>query len=149
MPMRILLAFAALIAAAPALAQGDDAELLRTMRAIGDATSGQTIGQGQAADKIVYLGRTNGHLVIVSVAALVPGGDGVDPPPGCVALLRTRAVATPAPLPADFALAERTRLPIFILAESGDSPAIWEIVGGRFREIDARGAPGAWRTPAG
>lgn len=148
MPIRILLALAALIAAVPALAQGDDAELLRTMRAIGDATSGQTIGRGQAADKIVYLGRANGNLVIVSVAALVPGGDGVDPPPGCVALLRTRAAA-PAPLPADFALAERTRLPIFILAESGDPPAIWEIVGGRFREIDARGAPGAWRTPAG
>lgn len=146
--MRILLALAALIAAAPALAQSDDAELLRTMRAIGDATSGQTIGRGQAADKIVYLGRANGRLVIVSVAALVPGGDGVDPPPGCVALLRTRAAA-PAPLPADFALAERIRLPIFILAEPGDPPMIWEIVAGRYREIDARGAPGAWRTPAG
>jgi hypothetical protein len=148
MPIRILLALAALIAAVPAHAQGDDAELLRTMRAIGDATSGQTIGRGQAADKIVYLGRANGGLVIVSVAALIPGGEGVDPPPGCIALLRTRAAA-PAPLPADFALAERTRLPIFILAESGDPPAIWEVVGARFREIDARGAPGAWRTPAG
>jgi hypothetical protein len=148
MPIRILLALAALTVAAPALAQGDDSELLRTMRAIGDATSGQTIGQGRAADKIVFLGRANGRLVIVSVAALVPGGDGVDPPPGCVALLRTRAAA-PAPLPADFALAERTRLPIFILAETGDPPAIWEIVGARFREIDTRGAPGAWRTPAG
>lgn len=148
MSMRMLIALAALIAAAPTLAQADDSELLRTMRAIGDATSGQTIGRGQAADKIVYLGRANGRLVIVSVAALIPGGEGVEPPPGCVALLRTRAAA-PAPLPADFALADRTRLPVFILAESGNPPAIWEIVGARFREIDAQGAPGAWRTPAG
>lgn len=146
--MRMLLALAAFMSAAPAPAQGDDALLLRTMRAIGDATSGQTIGRGRAADKIVYLARRGGQFVIISVAALVPGGEGVEPPAGTEALLRTRAAA-PAPLPADFALAGRTGLAIFILAESGDPPAIWEIVGAHYREVDAQGVAGPWRTPAG
>jgi hypothetical protein len=143
---------AALALGAPALAQDGDTGLLRTIRAIGDATSGQRVNGGAAADKVVYLGRRGAIYVVTSIAALAPGGEGVDPPAGAVAVLRTRA-ATPggnaAPDPADLALARRTGLPIFIVGEWRTPPMIWQVAAGRYREIDGEGRAGPWRTPAG
>jgi hypothetical protein len=153
MPKRIWFVLAAALAlSSPAVAQGGDVALLRTMRAIGDATSGQRINGGAAADKVVYLARRGASYVVTSIAALAPGGEGVDPPAGAVAILRTRA-ATPggnaAPDPADLAAAARTGLPIFVVGEWRTPPMIWEVVAGRYREIDAEGRAGPWRAPAG
>lgn len=154
---RLFFALAAATIAVPAAAQSaDDAGLLRTVRAIGDATSGQRIGSGRAADKIVYLGRNGGRIVVTSIAALVPGGEWVDPPGGAIAVLRTRA-STPgnngAPDPADLAYVQRTGLRVFIVGEWATPPVIWEIARqdgqARVREIDARGVAGPWRAPAG
>ena len=155
--MRPLLALALATIAAPAAAQGaDEVALLRSVRAIGDATSGQRIGGGQIADKIVYLGRRDGRIVVTSVAALVPGGDWVDPPPGAIAVLRTRASApgdNEAPDPADLAFVRRTGLRAFIVGEWAAPPAIREIARqdgqARMREISPRGVAGPWRAPAG
>jgi hypothetical protein len=145
----VAIAIAAL--AAPAAAQSvDEAALLRSVRAIGDATAGQRIGAGQAADKIVFLARSSGRIVVTSVAALVPGGDWVDPPAGAIAVLRTRTAASD---PADLAYAQRTGLSVFIVSEAASPPAILEISRQgnsiRLREIDARGLPAPWRAPAG
>jgi len=149
--MRMILALAAAAMAAPAPVQSaDETALLRTVRALGDATSGQRIGNGQAADKIVYLGRSGGRIVVTSVAALLPGGDWVDPPAGAIAVLRTRASAAE---PADVAYALRIGMPVFIVGEWASPPVILEIgsqgSAARLREIDARGVAGPWRTPAG
>lgn len=149
--MRPIFALAIAAIAAPAAAQSaDHAALLRSVRAIGDATAGQRIGAGQAADKVVFLARSGGRIVVTSVAALVPGADWVDPPTGAIAVLRTRAGVS---APADVAYAERTGLSVFIVNETATPPTIQEISrqGGavRRREIDARGLAGPWRAPAG
>jgi hypothetical protein len=154
---RILLALVVMLALQPpAAAQADDVNLLRTMRALGDATSGQRVNGGQIADKVVYLGRRGATYVVSSIAALVPGGEGVEPPAGTVAVLRSRS-ATPggnaAPAPGDVALALRTGLPIFIIGEWRTPPVIWEVVrqgtAVRYRELDPQGVAGPWRAPAG
>jgi hypothetical protein len=149
--MRPVFALAVVALAAPAAAQSaDDAALLRSVRAIGDATAGQRIGAGQAADKLVFLARSGGRIVVTSVAALVPGADWVDPPAGAIAVLRTRASASD---PSDVAYAQRTGLSVFIVNESASPAAILEIArqGGaiRLRDIDSRGLAGPWRAPAG
>jgi hypothetical protein len=144
----MMMAFALAALAVPAAAQGaDDAALLRSVRAIGDATAGQRIGAGQAADKVVFLARNGGRIVVTSVAALVPGADWVDPPAGAIAVLRTRAAASD---PADLAYAQRTGLSVFIVSEAATPPAIVEISrqgrSVRLRDIDARGLAGPWRS---
>jgi len=149
--MRPLIAIAIAVLAVPAAAQSaDDAALLRSVRAIGDATAGQRIGAGQAADKVVFLARNGGRIVVTSVAALVPGADWVDPPAGAIAVLRTRAA--PSDL-ADLAYARRTGLAVFIVNEAATPAAILEIVRHgeivRLRDIDQRGLAGPWRAPAG
>jgi hypothetical protein len=146
-----MLAIALAALAAPAAAQSaDDAALLRSVRAIGDATAGQRIGAGQAADKVAFLARNGGRIVVTSVAALVPGADWVDPPTGAIAVLRTRAGTSD---PADLAYAQRTGLSVFIVSEAATPPAILEISrqGGavRMRDIDVRGLAGPWRSPTG
>jgi hypothetical protein len=155
--IKLILALALAAIAATAAAQGaDEARLLRTVRAIGDATAGQTIGNGQAADKIVFLGRGAGGILVTSVAALVPGAPWVDPPAGAVAALRTRAAApagNQAPDPADLAYVRTTGLRVFIVGEGETPPAIRELARQgqdvRVRAIDRRGAAGPWQAPAG
>lgn len=150
--IRAALAFAAVSIAAPAAAQSaGEAALLRSVRAIGDATAGQRIGNGQVADKIAYLASRDGRIVVTSVAALVPGAEWVDPPAGASAALRTRAAG---PDPADLAYATRTGLAVFIVNEATMPPAILEIArqsggGVRVRDVDGRGRAGPWRAPAG
>lgn len=155
--IRLGFALALATIAAPGAAQSaDEVALLRSVRAIGDATAGQRIGGGRAADKIVYLGLSGGRIVVTSVAALVPGGEWVDLPGGTIAVLRTRA-STPgndsAPDPADLAYALRTGVRIFIVGEWASPPEILEIARrdgeARVRGIDARGVAGPWRAPAG
>jgi hypothetical protein len=135
---------------------GDEVTLLRTMRAIGDATSGQRLASGAAVDKVVYFGRNGqGQIVVTSVAVLAPGADGLEPPAGTIALVRTRAATAggnEAPDPADLALARRTGIPIFIVGEWRTPPVIWEVrvqdAGIRIRDVDSQGVPGPWRTSA-
>jgi hypothetical protein len=151
----VFAASACLAAAAPAQAQ-DEVTLLRTVRAIGDATSGQRIGGGHAADKLVYLGRNaQGAVVVRSIAALVPGGEGVDPPQGTTAVIRTRASTgngNRAPEASDLAFAARAGMPLFIVGEWSTPPRIWEVArrgpAAAFRDIDAQGRAGPWQTPA-
>jgi hypothetical protein len=156
--MRFALAAAVLASSVPALAQPrDDATLLRTVRTVADATSGQRIGNGIVADKVVYFGRNaRGEIVVTSVAALAPGAPAAEAPAGAIALLRTRA-ATPggnqAPDPADLALARTTGIAIFVVGEWRSPPIVWEVLRQgaelRIRDVDARGVAGAWRAPAG
>jgi hypothetical protein len=155
--IKLILALALAAIAAPVAAQGtDEVRLLRTVRAIGDATAGQTIGSGQAADKIVFLGRGAGGIVVTSVAALVPGAPWVDPPAGAIAALRTRAsspAGNQAPAPADIAFVRTTGLRVFIVGEGESPPAVRELARQgqdvRVRAIDPRGAAGPWQAPAG
>jgi hypothetical protein len=156
--VRFALAAGLLALAAPAFAQpGDDSALLRTVRVVADATSGQRIGNGTVADKVVYFGRnTAGEIVVTSVAALAPGAPAAEAPAGAIALLRTRA-ATPggnaAPDPADLALARATGIAVFIVGEWRSPPVVWELLRQsgevRIRDVDAQGSAGAWRAPAG
>jgi hypothetical protein len=143
--------------AAPAAAlQGDEASLLRTARAIADATSGQRVGNGGPTDKIVYFGRNGqGQIVVTSVAVLAPGADAVAPPAGALAMVRTRAAAPGPnlmPDPADLALARASGIPIFIVGEWRAPPIVWEIVRQgsdvRVRDVDPLGAAGPWRPAA-
>jgi len=150
-------ALAAAFLAAPLLAQSDDPALFRTVRAIGDATSGQRIAGGGAADKVVLFGRrAGGDIVITTVQALAPGGSGsgIILDGGTIGLIRTRA-ATPganaAPDPDDFALARRAGFLVFIVGEWRTPPVIWQIATQgdtvRWRELDARGRAGPWQVP--
>ena len=152
-----LLFAAALAMAAPAAAQsGDDSTLVRTARAIGDATAGQRIGNGAAADKVVYLGRNGqGTIVVTSIAALVPGGDASAPAASAIGMIVTRAAAAnsnQSPNPADVALARTAGLPVFIIGEWATPPVIWELLRQSgtvsVREIDAQGRAGPWRAAA-
>ena len=149
---------AALLIAVPATAQpGDDTVLLRTMRAVGDATSGQRVGNGAPADKVVYFGRNGrNEIVVTSVAALAPGAPVAAAPAGAIALIRTRAGTANAhagPDPADLALARDTGIGVFIVGEWRTPPIIWEVrrqgADIRWREIDHLGVAGPWRAPAG
>jgi hypothetical protein len=150
-----LFAAALLSMAAPAAAQsGDETILVRTARAIGDATAGQRVGNGAAADKVVYLGRNGqGTIVVTSIAALVPGGDASAPPAGAIAMVVTRASSAngnQTPIPADVALARSAGLPIFIVGEWATPPVLWELLrqgdAVRVRDVDAAGHAGPWRA---
>ncbi len=150
----ILLAVAA--GQSPALAQPDDAGFVRTMRQFADITGGQQTRGGQVMDKVLAFGRNAaGDIVVTAMLVLPPGAEWVEPPPGAVAVMRTRT-STPnnnsAPDPADLAYAQSTGVRLFIVGEWVRPPVIWEVArqGGqaRTREINAQGAAGPWRTPA-
>jgi len=138
---------------APAGAQGDE-RLAGEMRQIADATSGVTIAEGAAADKVVYFRRRgDGELIITGIAALAPGASLDEVPSGAIAVLRTRASTANgnvAPAPGDFELARRSGVPVFIVGEWRTPPVVWEVRSGgetvSWREIGADGAPGAWNA---
>jgi hypothetical protein len=154
----IVLALAALLLAAPASAQSvDDPIFLRSIRSIGNGTSGQRVANNAVVDKVVCITRENGRLIVIQIQALAPGAPSaeIDVPQRAVAILRTRA-ATPggndAPDPDDIAFAARTGLSLFIVGEWATPPVIWEVarLAGqvRVRAIDSEGRPGPWQAPA-
>jgi hypothetical protein len=68
--------------------------------------------------------------------------------------MRTRTATSSgnaAPEAGDFQLAARATVPVCIVGEWSNPPALWEIRrqgnGVAFRRIDARGAAGAWTAP--
>jgi hypothetical protein len=145
------LAAALLAAAVPAAAQSTES-LAREMREMADSVSGVRVGTGAPADKVVFFGRDpEGHLLITGVAALAPGAPLEGVAEGAIAVLRTRASASPTPAAADLQLAQSANVPVFIVGEWRTPPVVWEIrrqEGGlAYREIDARGGAGAWTTP--
>ena len=144
---------AAAAAVAPASADGGDE--LRSIRQFGDITSGQLIGGGERADKVLVFGRSDGELVVPESRALTLGGEWIEPPAGAVAIMRTRASTAggnAAPEPADIAYVERTGARVIIVGEWAEPPVIWEVArdsaGVRYREIDAEGSAGPWHTPS-
>ncbi|MEA3013694.1 MAG: hypothetical protein QOD42_2239 [Sphingomonadales bacterium] len=154
----ILLGLIALLAAAPASAQSvDDPVFLRSIRSIGDNTSGRRVANNAVVDKVVCITRENGRLIVIQIRALAPGAPSaqIEVPARAVAILRTRA-ATPggnaAPDPDDIAFAARTGLSLFIVGEWATPPVIWEVARlegrVRVRAIDSDGRPGPWRALA-
>ena len=149
------LALAAIAALAPAAAQQPADNLPAEMRRMADALNGVRVGTGTRADKVVYFGRNaQGALLVAGIAALAPGAPLEEIPGSAIAAMRTRS-ATPngnaAPDPADFRLAARATVPVFIVGEWSNPPVLWEIrrqgSGTAFRQIDARGVAGAWAPP--
>ncbi len=142
------------LAGQPALSQPGGDDLARSMRTFGNITSGQRIGGGAAADKVMWFGRrADGELVVTRIEALPLGGPWGELPPGVVAVMRTRA-STPgnaAPEAADVDLARSGNIPVFIVGEWRSPPVIWEVraegAAVRVREIDDQGAPQPWRAP--
>ena len=140
---------------APAAAQQPGDNLPAVMRRMADGLSGVAVGRGAPADKVVYFGRNaQGALLIAGIAALAPGAPLEEIPASAVAAMRTRAATAngnAAPDPADFQLAARVAVPVFIVGEWSDPPALWEIrrqgSDTAFRRIDARGVVGAWAPP--
>jgi len=153
MMKKVAIAIAALALATPALGQSDR-DLLRTIRAFGDGTAGQSTGGGAAADKVVVLGRQSGQIIVTAIGASLPD-QWPEAAPGTFAILRTRA-STPAnnsaPAPADIAYVRRTGLRVFIVGEWARPPVIWEVARQgsqiRVRAIDAEARPGPWRAAA-
>jgi hypothetical protein len=139
---------------APALAQADDAKLLQEMRGFGDITSGQLIGDGKRADKVLMFGRNaQGHIIVTEIQALALGGDWVEPKEGAIAIMRTRASTAhhnEAPDPADMDYVRRTGARVFIVGEWSKPPMIWEIAREdgqvRWRSIDSAAQAGPWRA---
>jgi hypothetical protein len=152
-----VLAMSALAMPLEAVAQPDDGvEIARSMRQFGDLTSGQRIGGGEVADKVLAFGRnTGGELVVTQIEILAVGGEWNELPAGAVAAMRTRVSTSEGnsrPEQADLDLAVRAGIPIFIVGEWSSPPVIWEIrregTGAAVREIDSEGVAGPWRTPA-
>jgi hypothetical protein len=115
----------------PASAQGDDREMLRTMRAFAEITSGQRVGGGQSADKLLTFGRNaSGEIVVTGIRALAEGGEIGEPPEGAVSIMRTRATSSSRkgpPDPADLAFVKRTGIRAFIVGEWSRPPTMFEI----------------------
>jgi hypothetical protein len=138
---------------APASARAE-ADLLKAIRAFAEITSGELVGDGKAADKLVFFARTGqGQLRTIGIQALAPGGDWVEPMKGAIAIMRTRASTSngnSAPEPADLDYVRRSGIPVFIVGEWSAPPPIWQIVREgrrvRWREIDGQGRPGPWRA---
>jgi hypothetical protein len=156
---RLALAAAAALAAAiawqgPASAQADDGGMLRTMRAFAEITSGQKVGGGQSADKLLAFGRNaSGEMVVIEIRALAEGGEIGEAPEGAVAIMRTRARSSSKkgpPDPADLAFVKRTGIRAFIVGEWSRPPAMFEIEreGGqvRWRRIGADSKAGPWQA---
>jgi|GEM_PF-1780527 len=159
MPSRLAAAIAAALIAllagqAPALAQADDVGLLQEMRGFGNITSGQRVGDGKRADKILMFGRNaQGNIVVTEIQALALGGDWVEPKDGAIAIMRTRASRAhnnDAPDPADMDYVRRTGARVFIVGEWSKPPVIWEIARQdgqvRWRSIDGAAHAGPWRA---
>lgn len=148
------LAALALIAAAPAAAQGDDG-VAHDMRRFADITAGQRTGSATPVDKLLRFDRRDGHIIVTTIA-VTPPGEWLDLPEGGLALMRTRAAGGDGnrlPPDADFDFVRRTGRRLFIVGEWTRPAPMWEIIretdgGIRFRAVGADGAPGPWLTPA-
>lgn len=137
----------------PASARIDDSDMLEAMRAFADITSGELVGDGKPADKLIFFGRTaRGDLRTIGIQALALGGEWAEPMQGAIAIMRTRASTSngnKAPEQADLDYVRRTGIPVFIVGEWSAPSPIWQIVRHsgqvRWREIDARAEAGPWQ----
>ncbi|HMJ92549.1 MAG TPA: hypothetical protein VK472_00470 [Allosphingosinicella sp.] len=136
-----------------AAAQADDGGMLLEMRGFAAMTSGQRVGGGQAADKLLAFGRNaSGEVVVIEIRALVPGGELGDPPEGAIAIMRSRTTSSSKKGPpdlADLAFVRRTGMRTFILGEWSRPPAMFEIARDgeqvRWRKVGADAKAGPWQ----
>lgn len=120
------------------------------VRAVADATVGEKLGDGSAADKVIYLAAVEGRgLLVVGIAVRYPDQP-INPPAGCIAAIRVRNPKYKAITPGsdDSAEAARVGIPIFLRGEWSSSPNLWEIAKWdgsiKVRTIDAEAKPGEW-----